>query len=96
MISEMSLMRALVIKSESDKILDALSKTGATQIKKCGEYELASPAEAKSDQSVADLTAKARAALKFIDFAHEQLAARRKGRFRRGYRRVFSRKNRSG
>lgn len=74
MISEMSLMRALVIKSESDKIFDALSKTGATQIKKCGEYELASPAEAKSDQSVADLTAKARAALKFIDFAHEQLA----------------------
>lgn len=48
MISEMSLMRALVIKSESDKIFDALSKTGATQIKKCGEYELASPAEAKS------------------------------------------------
>lgn len=67
-------MRALVLKNESDKIFDALSRTGATQIKKCGEYELAYPAEVKSDQTTGSLSSKARSALKFIDFAHEQLA----------------------
>ena len=70
----MSLARVLILKNERDKVFDTLSKTGATQIKKCGEYELASPCEVENDAKTAELIQKARKALDFINFSHEQLS----------------------
>lgn len=73
MISEMSLVKIVGLKSQRDELFDTLSKTGATQIKKCGEYSFAVPSAIESDESVASRIFDAQRAIEFVTYARETL-----------------------
>ncbi len=69
-ISEMSIVSVLALKSEQDRLLDALSATGAAQIKKCSDYELA---PLKGEHESKTLPEDYRKSLNFLEFAYEEL-----------------------
>ena len=70
-ISEMSIMSVLALKTEQSGLFDVLSATGAAQIKRCRDYELA-PIKSADGTSATD-SGVYRDALAFLEFAYEEL-----------------------
>ena len=70
-ISEMTVMSVLALTDERDKLLDVLSATGAAQIKRCSDYELA-PVKESGEVRVASAENYLKS-LKFLEFAYEEL-----------------------
>ena len=70
-ISEMSVLSVLALKSEQNGLLDVLSATGAAQVKKCSDYELA-PLKGEDDETP-DSPEDYLNSLKFLEFAYEEL-----------------------
>lgn len=70
-ISEMSVLSVLALKSEQNGLLDVLSATGAAQVKKCSDYELA-PLKGEDDETP-DSPEDYLDSLKFLEFAYEEL-----------------------
>lgn len=70
-ISEMSIMSVLALKTEQSGLFDVLSATGAAQIKRCRDYELA-PIKSADGTNATD-SGVYRDALAFLEFAYEEL-----------------------
>lgn len=69
-ISEMSVVSVLALKSEQNGLLDVLSATGAAQIKKCSDYDLA---PIKGEREAAASSEDYLKSLNFLEFAYEEL-----------------------
>ena len=69
-ISEMSVVSVLALKSEQNGLLDVLSATGAAQIKKCSDYDLA---PIKGEREAMASSEDYLRSLNFLEFAYEEL-----------------------